>query len=521
MTKTTKELGDAVETVIEQAFLLSADLGNEVRRVLSAGREAPLGVEETQTILELAVARLQADARAREDEATLESLAGDAATIAESLIRKSRRSERRTGARDATVTFPLQSYNDIEPGNVVPTPVYHGVHVPMRCGYARTREVNLWDRNERLEIHLNQFRAREDREPTADELLDIMLGLADLPGLSEESDQFEVKKLARSIVANGVQKAPIVDIDGTLLDGNRRVAACYLILNSNEYTAEDKKRAEWIFVWQLTPQARKEHRDAVVVALNFEDDCKVKWPEYVKARKVYEAWQDILAREPRTPNAREQAKLKKALSIKFALGPNTTTVNRYLKMVEWADTFEDHHINARERDLYEVKHRANKYFQYFEEMAKGVNPGGVAHCLTQDDTFREIVFDLLYEGKFRNWRDIRQLKEIFDNQEARDALIKARDETDSGEAENHLESAMAIARLQRAEARTLGVNTRIESFTKWLDDLPAKAYRESIKAENLRALLVALKTAEDNASGVSGVVDEEAGFCDNCGRPRV
>ncbi|MBL4849364.1 MAG: hypothetical protein JKY65_27875 [Planctomycetes bacterium] len=518
MTKQDPEVTPLLEAIIEEAFVLSSDLGAEVSRVLKEGQAAPLAESETRALLTQIVRKLQEEARANEDKATLDSLDGEPEAIAATMIAQTRRGQPRD-ARDPHVTFPLHEHDGIKPAVVVPMPVYHGIKVPMTCGYVKTRSVHLWDRNERLEIHLNQFRSREDREPTPDELLDIMLSRLDLPGLAGTADQFAIEKLARSIVANGVQRPPILDVDGTLLDGNRRVTACQFILNSAEFTSEEKRRAEWVYVWQLIPHARLDHqREAVVVALNFEDDCKEDWPEYVKARKVYDAWGAMLEIEPRKPSSRRQASMKRELSKKFALGPDTNTVNRYLKMVSWADDFEEHHINTRGRDQYEVKHRSNRYFQYFDEMAKGAKPGGVAYGLTQDDAFRQIVFDLLFDGKFKTWRDIRQLKEIRDNPEAREALIRARDETDEEEADNHLKDAMAIARARRADAREVGANTRIESFTSWLDELPTRAYRDSIKPEKLRGLLKALRTAEANASAV--LEDGEVEFCGKCGRPR-
>jgi hypothetical protein len=301
---------------------------------------------------------------------------------------------------------------------------------------------------------------------------------------------------------NGVRKPPIIDSDGTLLDGNRRVAACYYILNSDEFDSEQKQRVEYLYVWQLSEYATEDERNAVVVALNFEPDCKQDWPEYVKARKVYAEWQAMLAAESRTPGPQRQAALKRELSVRFALGPDTAVVNRYLKMVDWATEFELYQINQNNKDIYEVKHRANRYFQYFDELAKGMRPGGVAYALEQDEAFKHVVFDLLFDGKFRNWRQIRELKFIYENEEAREALGRARKETDNDIAEEHLENAMALARSQRAEMREVGANTRIEAFVRWLEDLPVKSFRDAIRPENLRRLLKALKLVETNATTI-------------------
>src|SRR5262249_27708765 len=155
-------------------------------------------------------------------------------------------------------------------------------------GFVRVRDIPLWDENERLEIHLAQFREQHGRSPRPEELLDIMLGRLQLPGLADEDrdDQFKILSLARSIASNGVRRPPILDVDGPPRDGTRRLAACQLILESDEFGIEEKRRAEWVFVWQLTEHADDTDRGAVVVAMNFEPDNKQEWPAYIKARKV-------------------------------------------------------------------------------------------------------------------------------------------------------------------------------------------------------------------------------------------
>jgi len=318
-------------------------------------------------------------------------------------------------------------------------------------------------------------------------------------------------ELARSIANNGVRKPPILDTDGTLLDGNRRVSACYYILNSDEFTVEQKKRAEYIFCWQLTEHATEDDRTRVVVSLNFEPDCKEEWPQYVRARKVFEAWMDMLAASYPTPNAKKQAQMKRELSQRFALGPNTNTVNRFLRMVQWADDFEEYQIGECNRDPYEVKHRANEKFQYFDELSKGTSPGSVAYSLNEDEPLKHLVFELLYQRKFRNFAQIRNIKYLGSNQEAREILRKARDlevkpnDEDALEnAQDMVEEAIAIVRTKRAEERGLGANTRIETFVQFLEDLPVKAFRDEITPENLRKLLNALSLVRTYAEDVVG-----------------
>jgi hypothetical protein len=504
--RASEDLRGEFVAVIEDAYRVSTDVGREVEEILREGREHPLDREEAIRLLRKAITALREGAKRRGDKSARRALEGNVAEMVERLVSAHEREEAAAPPpaprRDRKLR--LVGRNGVRPGPVHPTPVFHERRVPMNWGFVKTTDIDLWGGNLRLEVHRAQFRHSHGREPTPEELLDIMLSKMPLPGLTKK-DQFKIVELARSIAVNGVQKPPILDTDGTLLDGNRRVAACYYILSSDEFSSEEKQRAEWLFVWQLTEHATEEDRTAVVVALNFEPSYKEEWPDYVKAKALYQDWQAMLALEPRNPGGQRQASMKRELSKKYALGPDTGPVNRFLKMIEWANDFEEYHIDEKARDPFEVMHRANDYFQYFDELSKGANkPSGVASILTHDDTLRHVVFDLLYEGKFKNWSQIRDLKHVHENDEAREILVQARHETDADEAQDHVERAITTARIRSAEHREVGANTRIETFVKWLEQLPVRAFRDTIKPTNLERLLRALRLVEKHAQTVLG-----------------
>lgn len=499
-TDITEDIRKSIEVVIEEAHRISTDVAEEVKEILQQGKENPLTPNESFQLLTKIIAVLKHSASKRGDQATSKSLEGDINQIVQQVIQIRERVMQDT-IQETTQNkkLELMVYNGIKPGPVLPTPCFQGRFIPMISGFVKTTDIQLWDENDRLDIHLGQFRQKNGRDPNAEELLDIMLSKMELPGIAdnEKDDQFEIVELGRSIAVNGVRKPPILDIDGTILDGNRRVAACYYIRNSDEFNSEQKRRAEYIQVWQLSEHATDDDRNAVVVSLNFESDCKLDWPDYIKARKVYEGWQAMLTLEPRLPGRQRQAEMKRELSMKFALGPDTGPINRYLKMVDWVIDFEDYYINQKKRDPYEVKHRADKYFQYFNELNRGgTTPGGVAFALTQDEGLKHTVFDLIYDGKLRNAQQVRSLKQTFYNQEARELLARARNESDSDLADDYIENAIITARSQRAETREMGANTRIESFVQWFEELPLRTLPDQIKSENLQGLLRVLKRVE-------------------------
>lgn len=501
---TSKQLTTEFARLLQEAERLSGDWVEEVETILHEGIDRPLTEDEARSLLSKVVAAVHRAAERAGDMETAEGLAGQ--EFLNEVLGTRRRlagSESNGRRADGRQRVKLQARRGIEPGPVFPRPSFHMREVPMNEGFVKVRDIKLWDANERLDIHVAQFERENGRRPSGDEVLEIMLSRMPLPGV-EDDDQFKIKELARSIANNGVRRPPVIDLDGTLRDGNRRLAACHYILESDEFSSEQKSRVEWVFVWQFTEHATDEDRELVMVSLNFEPDYKKDWPEYVKARKVYEEWQRLLNLEPRTPTYPRELELKRTVSQSFALGPRLDTVNRYIRMVEWANDFEEHEVGTRKRDEFEVKHRAAEKFQYFDELSKGPKPGGVAHTLGQEDALKELAFDLLFQDKFKNFAQIRLLRHVPDNTDVLAILRDARNDQDRETGREKVDDALDILKSSRAEKRRLGANSRIESFVEWLEDVPLKAPRDHIKPENLEALLRALKLARGIAVEVLG-----------------
>ena len=497
-------IAEQFNTIIESARRISEDIGQIVEEVLATGVRNPLSPDEARSMLTKVVEEVRVGAARRNDQATLAVLERDIEGFIEQVMMVRSVLPATTGSSGSTLQakIELKPLGDIEVRPVKPSPVFHEREVPVFEGFVKTRDIKIWEGNERIDIHLNQFRKVNRRAPTDEELLSIMLGDLQLQGVSED-DQFKIKQLARSIAVNGVRKPPIIDLDGTLLDGNRRVSACYYILNSSsdKFSADEKKRAEKLLVWQLTEHATDSDREAVIVSMNFEPDYKQEWPEYVKAHKIYEEWRTMLALEPGgSPSAKRQREIRQDISRSFAL--STNEVARYIKMITLAEEFEDYHVGEKKRDHYEVKHRTNTYFQYFDELGKGQGDGGVYWSLNQDEAFKHLVYDLLYEGKFRNWNKIRDLKYVYLNAEALDCLYKAREENDLESAQGTVDDACALARSTRPEKRKLGANTWIGNFIKWFKDLPVKVFDPdepgAITKENLEGLREVLQLVDQH-----------------------
>lgn len=507
MTGNSNDMGHEFRMVVEAAHQLSADVGRTIEEILEVGMREPLNPDEIHSLLSRVVEVVRAGVTSRNDEAGVSALDQDTEEFIRRVIvlRTDLVSTSSTDSTTERSRYQLQGHNGIEPRPVRPNPVFHEREVPVNEGFVQTKDIKVWSENERIDIHLNQFRHANDRMPTPDELLDIMLGRVKLPGVTDE-DQFEIHELARSIAVNGVRKPPIIDVDGTLLDGNRRVTACHYILDSPDFKTEEKQRVEWLQVWQLTEHATVPDREAVIVSLNFEPDNKQDWPEYVKARKVHEFWQAMLTTEPRAnPSKTRQTEIKRQIARRFALSMNE--VNRYIQMIDLVDDFEDYHIAERKKDTYAVKHSAERYFQYFDELGKGKSEGGVFWTLNQDEAFKHLVYDLLYDGKFQNWNKIRDLKHVYPNEDAHEFLRRARLEPDPEYAQELVNDGCDLARTLRPEKRQQGANTRVKVFVDWFRNLPVRAFQvgepDAISLENLKGLHEVLQLVNQHLSHVA------------------
>ena len=492
-----EDLQRGYEALLETIRHVSHDCAEELEQLRADGLRSPMSDVDFRAFLERCLDVATAGAERRGDETIATYLKTQRKDIMQRITstRKKNRTDRE-GLDRSVAPIELRSHNGLDPRSVRPTPAFHGRQIPVEEGFVDVEHLRLWESNERLSVHVGQFAKIHGRAPGPDDLLAIMRSAANLGGLTK-NDQFEIVALARSIAASGVRVPPIIAHNGALLDGNRRVAACLYIKENDDFSSASKSRASKILVWRLTEHATQDDEHAVVVSRNFEPDYKVQWPEYVRGRILYGEWRRMLDVETR-PSQRRITELKRELADKFAL--TVQRVNRYVTMVELADEFEEYQRNRRKKDEYEVKHRASEYFQYFDELAKGKRAGGVNWAMNQDDSFKALVFDLLHDGKFRRWEQIRDLKYVYENEEALDLLRTARGDDDVDVARERVDDGLSVGRASRADRRKVGGNKRVENFVGWLRQVPVEffSYEEkgAITRENLARLYEALKLVE-------------------------
>ena len=455
MSDTTHEtnLRRAALEFLGRAQELSKDFGEEVEASVRRAAEQELSDEEARRLYRRVLGILRTEEAPGLDTDERLRLAADIDAEVASLVSPPR-VKAPDGTASALVSGPpeLVSRRGLTVHAVAPTPEYNGVPVPMREGYVDVATIPLWKDNARVDLELEAYRRRNGRDPDPDELQRLMWG-------ATGEDPFHLQGLADSVARRGVERPPIIDGNGVLRDGNRRVAASQYVLASDKHTENEKIRARWCRVW-LAQDATDDQMDAVVVALNFESDHKVNWPEYVKARLVSKAYDEAVLEAGGARGAREQ-KIRQDIGKRFAI--TASDVLRYVRMMQWARDFEDYHLEAG-RDESAVEFRSKDIFQWFYEMDAGKGQAKLTSQIAGDDDLRGMVYELMFDV-LDSGLQVRNLHKVVAQEDALALLQKAHSSQTAGETKEALD----LVKDAVAESLRRSPSRRGLAFDKFVD----------------------------------------------------
>jgi hypothetical protein len=426
---TREMLLDGLDRLVERAETLSADYGEVVLDALRLAKEEPLPEEEAVALFREIVTILLTS---RSDSVSPEEIAGAIEVAVNELVSQRRvlsespAFETSASADGVLVQGGLKFHakNGLKPRPVVPVATFNGQTLFLTEGYVDVTTLPLWMDNHRVQLHVQEFREINHKDPTPEQLLLLMHGVLPLPGL-DDKDPFKLAPLAESIARKGVERPPIVTWEGEPKDGNRRIAASLLVLQDQARSPEEKERARWIRVWQATEGTTQDQFEAIVVALNFEPEHKEQWPEYVKARLVVERYRSLKEDLRGGWNDSKALQLRKQVAEQFAI--QHSEVKRYLEMVLWADDFEEYHTMERGFDEAAVRYKANDIFQWFYEVQAGRGTDKLIAKIVQDEALRATVYDLMYDV-LQSGAQVRSLHKVVVDESALELLKRAHDE---------------------------------------------------------------------------------------------
>jgi hypothetical protein len=455
----------AVRELIEQARTLAAEYGDEVAAAVKAATEEPLEPVRARRLYTRVIKILRAaeGVDVEDDAAVAEQIRREVDAVVGSV--------QRPRVDGGGLTFIER--NGLTPHEVKPIPVFNNQYISMTEGYVDVETLDLWPENHRIELHVAEFRNINGRDPDRGELLELMHGKIMLPSLDKKNqrDPFSLLPLAGSIARKGVERPPIVTYEGLLKDGNRRIAASLLVLDRDEFSSEEKERARWIRVWRAPKGTTDDQFDAIVVALNFEDDYKIKWEEYVKARLVVKRYELLREQVKGRFTEAKALQMKKEVAKHFAITHQAVT--RYLKMVQWADDFEAYHLAAG-REQAKVTYKANDIFQWFYE----IDAGKAGERLTQshldeDDELKSVVFDLMFDV-LDSGAQVRALHTVVGDPDALKVLVKAHDlaEDDPDVALDLVKEAIELGKRKSIKRRRVGFEQFLKGVSERLGATP-------------------------------------------------
>lgn len=497
----TPEVEAAIRAILEGAIGVASGYGPEIEAEVRDAAKVPLDEASAQRLYERVLTVLadfdrQSLSDTQRAEAR-EAIRQEAAQIAAASPRP----------QPEMPKVVLASRNGLPVRDVAPTPRFNGTVVPMKEGYVDVLTLDPWDENQRVTLHVADFVARHHREPDRQELLGILQGTVKLQ--SGIADPFNLRPLAGSIARKGVERPPIITHEGVPRDGNRRIAASRYVVESGEFTAEEVDRARWIRVWQTLPDTTDDQLDAVVLSLNFEEDYKEKWPEYVKAKLVADDFRSRLEMLGELPTTTKERAIRAEVAKKFAI--KAQEVTRYLRMVQWADDFTDYHVESGKAES-DVQYRTNTAFQWFYELDAGPTGSKVTERFEQDPDLRGIIYDLMFDETFDSGAQVRAMYQVANDDEAYRQLVRAHQirELQRAEAKELITDAINGARERVRAAKAIALDQYALGIIKRFGDTPANAW-ETLDIDLLTKLRGTLIAALGAVDGVLSTRGEEVG----------
>jgi len=200
-----------------------------------------------------------------------------------------------------------------------------------------------------------------------------------------------------------------------LWDGNRRFYATKHIM-SNEKFLKNREDCIWIpalvYVHSSDAHIDRKIKNSIISEMNYVEKDHITWPAYVKAKSCSNEYSTLIQSDPSDSSLRMEA--RKIVAEKFGLS-SYKQAERWIKMFELSEDFLDFLYHDEEILEYEARLFIQDKFEYFDELTKPQ----VSASLKYDPDSRDEVFRWLWDGKFKNFADVRKVPKVLTDPEAR------------------------------------------------------------------------------------------------------
>jgi hypothetical protein len=279
---------------------------------------------------------------------------------------------------------------------------FHDRELLVWKGEVDVEKIAGWIGNPRTELLRDQFYDQFAREPTNEEMCQLVLADED------EKEGLKIKELSANIRKNGVRVPIVLTYKKKLLDGNRRYYACVFLLGEGAQR-NDRNSFSQVPVYVLPEGTTSEVEDAIITEFNFAANMQLEWPYYIRARTVFVDYD-------------EHGLDKDQLQHKY--GVPWRYLDKWVKAARLSDRFLKCHGES-----FNAKQFAYRNFIMFDEMMRNYG------ARFNDAPFRDAVFGVLLNGydpdnhknhTFTKSADVVRLDEIYDNPDAWQALISGK-----------------------------------------------------------------------------------------------
>jgi hypothetical protein len=269
-----------------------------------------------------------------------------------------------------------------------------------------------WVDNPRIDTPVENWKDEHaGRVPEDDDLMNIMLDVSVSNDRVEDQEEGEddvdsrrsrrnkLVELAENIRLNGIRVPLVLTYDKRIIDGNRRYFAMRYLYDQTQ-TDDERETFSDFPVWVLPKSATKKDEDRILTELNSINDCYVKWPYSVTAKRVYKDHMGGLSIDDLVRKYHDWTK---------------TRIHNVIEAWKVAAEFIEYHNESVDaRDL------AYRKLVWFDELRRSNQRS------MEKEPFRKAIFELMLDENcpFTSHAHFKRLDEIYSNSEAWDILTK-------------------------------------------------------------------------------------------------
>ena len=324
--------------------------------------------------------------------------------------------------------------------------LFHNIEVKVYPTTVKLEKISYWEGNLRTLLSFSMLQKRDKKKLSKIPLKEIVYYLA-------EQRNLQISKLAHSIELNGVRVPLIIlEKDGKLMDGNRRFFACHYLLSESMKVEGGARPAvlDRIPVWVIKSKDLFDHRteQKILAEANFVSDYKVPWTLDVKARVIYNYFNDCVKQRNMT-----QAEAYEEIFDVYSV--ERPTVDAYIDTIKLCNQFTK--IPPRSKKDKRLEIVQDKFVYFWEFRNKGYIKKGGLNKKVEIPKVKKLFFSMMFTDRFKN---IKQIEPMIRSVRDRDVWRMLSDSYGS-----KIDQVEAIYREEKA---IKSAEDKIRNFCRWL-----------------------------------------------------